>query len=116
MKNTYIPNTEHTIYDFYQAVKESLSLNIMEKTRILESFFDSNLSTFQINELMKVFKEEKQKFTELAAEHPDDIIKLVRISSSDWLELCNTFQHLPQLPVESNEFLKLQQLSALSNH
>jgi hypothetical protein len=60
---------------FVDLLKHSLSLNTAEKKRVVDSV--PNLSQFQFDELTKVFLEEREKFKELASEHPEDIKKLV---------------------------------------
>jgi hypothetical protein len=60
---------------FLDLLKFSLSLNTMEKKRVVDAV--PTLSQFQFDELTKVFTEERDKFKDLAKEHPDDIKKLV---------------------------------------
>ena len=64
-----------------EATLESFSLNPAEKFKVLEAL--PNLSQFQKDELVKVFKEERAKFRELAQLHPEDIVKLTIRSSAD---------------------------------
>jgi hypothetical protein len=71
--------------NFLDLLKFSLSLNTMEKKRVVDAI--SNLSQFQIDELMKVFSEERIKFKDLAKEHPEDIKKLVVKQQAEWIEL-----------------------------
>jgi uncharacterized protein YsxB (DUF464 family) len=71
--------------NFCDLLKFSLSLNTMEKKRVVDAI--PTLSQFQIDELSKVFTEERVKFKDLAKEHPDDIKKLVAKQQAEWLEL-----------------------------
>jgi uncharacterized protein YsxB (DUF464 family) len=71
--------------NFCDLLKFSLSLNTMEKKRVVDAI--PTLSQFQIDELTKVFTEERVKFKDLAKEHPDDIKKLVAKQQAEWLEL-----------------------------
>jgi len=71
--------------NFCNLLKFSLSLNTMEKKRVVDAV--PTLSQFQFDELIKVFTEERVKFKDLAKEHPDDIKKLVAKQQSDWIEL-----------------------------
>lgn len=71
--------------DFLDLLKFSLSLNTMEKKRVVDAV--PTLSQFQFDELVKVFTEERQKFRELAKEHPEDIKKLVSKQQAEWVEL-----------------------------
>jgi hypothetical protein len=70
---------------FLDLLKHSLSLNTMEKKRVVDAA--PTLSQFQFDELTKVFTEEREKFKELASKHPDDIKKLVIKQKAEWLEL-----------------------------
>ena len=71
--------------DFLDLLKHSLSLNTMEKKRVIDAA--PTLSQFQFDELKKVFVEERGKFRELAQEHPEDIKKLLLKQQNEWDEL-----------------------------
>lgn len=75
---------------FLDLLKHSLSLNTMEKKRVIDAV--PTLSQFQFDELSKVFTEERDKFRELAKEHPEDIKKLVAKQQKEWLELWDLYQ------------------------
>ena len=70
---------------FLDLLKHSLSLNLMEKKRVIDAV--PTLSQFQFDELAKVFTEERGKFRELAKEHPDDIKKLLAKQQAEWMQL-----------------------------
>ena len=76
--------------DFLDLLKHSLSLNTAEKKRVVDAV--PTLSQFQFDELSKVFSEEREKFRELAGEHPDDIKKLLAKQQSEWLQLGDLFK------------------------
>ena len=76
--------------DFLDLLKHSLSLNTAEKKRVVDAV--PTLSQFQFDELSKVFSEEREKFRELAGEHPDDIKKLLSKQQSEWLQLGDLFK------------------------
>jgi len=59
---------------FIRHLLTSLSLNIQEKHRVIQSV--QELCIFQVDALMDVFIDEQQRFTELFKEAPVDIIKL----------------------------------------
>lgn len=71
--------------EFLELLKHSLSLNTIEKKRVIDAI--PTLSQFQFDELQKVFTEERVKFRELAEKHPEDIKKLVQKQQSEWIEL-----------------------------
>jgi hypothetical protein len=60
-------------------------LNTVEKKRVVDAV--PTLSQFQFDELKKVFTEEREKFRELAKEHPEDIKKLVAKQQAEWIQL-----------------------------
>lgn len=70
---------------FLDLLKHSLSLNVAEKQRVVDSV--PTLTQFQFDELIKVFLEEREKFRELAKWHPDDIKKLLEKQKNDWKAL-----------------------------
>lgn len=75
---------------FLDLLKHSLSLNTFEKKRVIDAM--PTLSQFQVDELQKVFLEEREKFKELAWEHPDDIKKLVAKQQQEWLQLGDIYK------------------------
>ena len=75
---------------FLDLLKHSLSLNTFEKKRVIDAM--PTLSQFQVDELQKVFLEEREKCKELAWEHPDDIKKLVVKQQQEWLQLWDIYK------------------------
>lgn len=76
--------------EFLDLLKHSLSLNTMEKKRVIDAV--PTLSQFQFDELAKVFIEEREKFRELSKEHPDDIKKLLVKQQKEWLQLGDLYK------------------------
>lgn len=68
------PVTKFDEAKFIQLLAGSISLTLNEKKRIVESI--GKLSQFQIDELMKIFEEEQQKFTELEKKHAAQMAEL----------------------------------------
>lgn len=83
--NLHSKDVEVDVSDFLDLLKHSLSLNTMEKKRVIDAV--PTLSQFQFDELTKVFSEERVKFKDLAKEHPEDIKKLVFKQKEEWLDL-----------------------------
>lgn len=75
---------------FMDLLKHSLSLNTMEKKRVVDAV--PTLSQFQFDELAKVFTEERDKFRELAKDHPEDIKKLLTKQQTEWIHLGDLYQ------------------------
>jgi ATP-dependent Lon protease len=68
------PNTKFDEENFLTLLEGSISLTMEEKKRVIEAI--PRLAIEQINELIKIFEEEKQKFAELEGEFKDDVDKL----------------------------------------
>jgi len=75
--------------EFLDLLQNSLSLNLSEKKRVIDAV--PTLSQFQFDELKKVFLEEREKFRELAQEHPEDIKKLYEKQKTEWISLWNLY-------------------------
>ena len=78
------------VENFLDLLKHSLSLNTMEKKRVIDAV--PTLSQFQFDELAKVFTEEREKFRELAKDHPEDIKKLLAKQQTEWVQLWDLYQ------------------------
>jgi ABC-type transporter Mla subunit MlaD len=87
--------------DFLDLLKHSLSLNTMEKKRVIDAA--ETLSQFQFDELTKVFVEEREKFRELAKEHPEDIKKLLVKQQNEWNELGEIYEREQVQKAQQND-------------
>jgi len=76
--------------EFLDLLKHSLSLNTAEKKRVVDAV--PTLSQFQFDELAKVFREEREKFRELAKQHPEDIKKLLVKQQEEWISLWDIYE------------------------
>ena len=70
---------------FFDYFKWSLALNAKDKYKMLKAI--PTLSQFQFNELLKVFKMEKEKFEELSLQDKQCIDKHRYEGSQEWLKL-----------------------------
>lgn len=68
------PNTTFDEKKFLELLAGSISLTVNEKRKIVQAI--PQLSQFQIDELIKIFEEEKGKFAELEKQHSDQIAEL----------------------------------------
>ncbi len=68
------PNTTFDEEYFLTLLEGSISLTLEEKQRVIDAI--PRLSIEQINELIKIFEEEKVKFAELEKEYGEDVKKL----------------------------------------
>jgi hypothetical protein len=57
------PLTEFDAANFLELLEHSLSLNVYEKKRVIDAV--PTLSQFQIDELIKVFEDEREEFKKL---------------------------------------------------
>ena len=72
-----IPPHPQTQFDddyFLQLLEGSISLTLEEKKRVIEAI--PRLEQWQIDELIKIFEEEKVKFAELEQNFANDVEKL----------------------------------------
>lgn len=79
------PLTSFDEAKFLDLLEHSLSLLTFEKKRVIDSV--SNLSQFQIDELMKVFEDERVEFRKLVATEGEIIKGLVVKAQNEWEQL-----------------------------
>ena len=79
------PLTSFDEAKFLDLLEHSLSLSTFEKKRVIDSV--SNLSQFQIDELMKVFEDERIEFRKLVATEGEIIKGLVVKAQNEWEQL-----------------------------
>lgn len=79
------PNTKFDEKSFVELLAGSISLTAGEKERIITAI--PQLSQFQIDELIKIFQEEKGKFAELEKKHSDQIQQLEKEHAGSWQDL-----------------------------
>lgn len=70
---------------FLKLLAGSISLTKDEKKKIIQSI--PKLSQFQIDELIKILEEEKNKFIELSSKHFEQLQKLERKHHEEWKSL-----------------------------
>lgn len=70
---------------FLHLLAGSISLTKDEKSRIVESI--PKLKQSQIDELIRIFEEERRKFAELGEEHVPQLEKLAQQHYDDWVDI-----------------------------
>jgi hypothetical protein len=70
---------------FIDLLEHSLSLSVFEKKRVVDAI--PTLSQFQIDELVKVFEDEREEFKKLLAKEGDTIRELVVKAKEGWNQL-----------------------------
>lgn len=83
-----VPAHSNTTFDesyFLKMLAGSISLTKNEKAKIVESI--PKLSQYQIDELIKIFEEERRKFSELDEKHQVKIRELQAKQTEDWKDL-----------------------------
>lgn len=79
------PNTTFDEAYFLKMLAGSISLTKNEKKKIVEAV--PKLSQYQIDELIKIFEEERRKFAELDEKHQVKIRELQQKQMDDWKDL-----------------------------
>ena len=79
------PLTEFDAANFLELLEHSLSLNVYEKKRVIDAV--PTLSQFQIDELIKVFEDEREEFKKLMWSEAEAIKDLVVKSREWWKQL-----------------------------
>ncbi len=79
------PNTKFDEQKFVMLLAGSISLTVTEKKRIIDAI--PQLSQFQIDELIKIFEEEKDKFSELEKKHAEQIAELEKKHAGSWQDV-----------------------------
>jgi hypothetical protein len=75
---------------FLDLLEHSLSLSVSEKKRVVDAI--PTLSQFQIDELHKVFEDEREEFKKLLAKEGDVIRDLVIKSREGWVQLRGIYE------------------------
>ena len=75
---------------FIRLLAGSISLSKDEKKRIIDSI--PKLKQAQIDELIRIFEEEKQKFAALSAKHTPQLEKLAQQHFEEWMQLEDEYQ------------------------
>ncbi|MFA6991852.1 MAG: hypothetical protein WC269_01040 [Candidatus Gracilibacteria bacterium] len=70
---------------FLRLLASSISLSKDEKKRIVEAI--PKLRQEQVDELIKIFEEEKEKFAALSAKHVPQLEKLAEQHYNEWMDL-----------------------------
>ena len=79
------PETKFDENEFLVLLASSISLSKAEKTRIVDAI--PKLKQWQIDELMNIFKEEKQKFAQLSKKHVPQLEKLAKQHYEEWRDI-----------------------------
>jgi len=74
---------------FLHMLAGSISLTKDEKKKIIESI--PKLKQSQVDELIKIFEEEREKFAQLSKKHWDQLEKLAQKHYEDWMDLEGEF-------------------------
>ncbi len=84
------PLTEFDEIYFIDLLEHSLSLSVMEKKRVIDAV--PTLSQFQIDELHKVFEDEREEFKKLLSKEGDVIRDLAVKAKDGWIQLKVIYQ------------------------
>lgn len=84
------PLTEFDEVYFADLLEHSLSLSVSEKKRVVDAI--PTLSQFQIDELHKVFEDEREEFRKLLSKEGEVIKDLVTKARDGWLQLKEIYE------------------------
>lgn len=82
---SFHPLTQLDEKEFCDLLKHSLSLSVSEKKRVVDAV--PTLSQYQVDELKKVFTEEREEFRKLMPKEGETIKKLVGEKKTEWTQL-----------------------------
>lgn len=82
---SFHPLTQFDEKEFVDLLEHSLSLSVSEKKRVVDAV--PTLSQYQIDELKKVFTEEREEFRKLMPKEGETIKKLVTDKRAEWKQL-----------------------------
>jgi len=74
---------------FLFLLKHSLSLEVEEKKRVIDSFII--LSGYQIQELHQILEDEQKEFTSLYVREKETLDRLIQVRAQEWLEICKWY-------------------------
>lgn len=94
------PNAEFDDYYFVHLLENSLSLTYTEKKEVITAM--PRLSQFQIDELVKVFLEEREQFKAVMDQEGDSIIKLYEEAKKNWEMLISYYEGEEQKIVQDS--------------
>lgn len=83
------PLSEFDEWVFLDLLQHSLSLSVTEKKRVIDAI--PTLSQFQIDELTKVFVDEREEFKKLLEKEGDTIKELVIKAREGWIQLADIY-------------------------
>ena len=100
-----VPVPPHTLNfdekEFMRLLASSISLSKAEKKRIIDSI--PKLKQGQINELVRIFEDEKKKFAALSKKHLPQLEKLATQHYYDWLSIEDDYASQQRQAKESTE-------------
>jgi hypothetical protein len=86
---------------FLRLLAGSISLKVNEKVRIIKSI--PTLIQYQIDELTRIFEEEKRKFAELGEKSKEQLEKLDRQHTEEWKDVIMAFEGEKKAVEEQNQ-------------
>lgn len=106
------PLSEFDEIYFLDLLEHSLSLSVSEKKRVIDAI--PTLSQFQVDELHKVFEDEREEFKKLLSKEGDVIRDLVIKSKEGWDQLRGMYQdEQKEFEKEFEDQAKLDEINAL---
>lgn len=97
---------------FIDLLEHSLSLSVFEKKRVIDNV--PHLSQFQIDELIKVFEDERVEFRKLVSTEGEIIKWLVVKAQNDWEQLKDIYTE--EMRAEEQERIDAQKAEELKKN
>lgn len=97
---------------FIDLLEHSLSLSVFEKKRVIDNI--PHLSQFQIDELIKVFEDERVEFRKLVSTEGEIIKWLVVKAQNDWEQLKDIYTE--EMRAEEQERIDAQKAEELKKN
>jgi len=103
------PLSEFEEATFLDLLEHSLSLSVTEKKRVIDAV--PTLSQFQIDELTKVFTDEREEFKKLLPKEGDTIKELVVKARDGWKQLGEIYiQERAQKAKQNEDQVKIDEM------
>ena len=96
------PFTQFDEREFLDLLQNSLSLNVFEKKRVIDAI--PTISQFQVDELKKVFTDEREEFRKLMPTEGHIIREYLTKAKKEWIQLYEIYmQEVAQREKQSEE-------------
>lgn len=100
------PNTNFSDAEFLTLLSGSISLTRTEKLKIIERI--PTLTQHQIDRLLQIFRDEKEKFQEIETSHPTQVSQIELQRQAEWKDIEAQKQEQTERDEETQRLTDLQ--------